>query len=338
MGIFNKQKNYTQKEVDLIVKKAKAECESVVNALKTSLAELKEQHTEQTKKLHELEKNEDNVKDALLVAIEKVREAEVDGKEFYAAQLERVRMLFEKWSKVLVQIQAKYQITDAEELNAKKFASEVEEFLINKIETKIKNKGAKVQPQLRQQGSMQPAFASDEDKYYHRQLLGRMSNQRGFIMPPKEEEEEIVLPKIIKQRLNQPQNEKPVAQEKKPQPPQFVKKEVAVKPAEPEHKSKTSSTRTEIEVETKKIEDIISSKKTDVSIESKNKESKSSGIYASMIEGYFSNKQEESVLSSDYAKQIANKKEEKKQTEKFDMKAAVRPTQSLEEILKDFDL
>lgn len=109
MENFNVEKyGYDKKEVDNYLAKLKENYEETLSNQKDAIFQLKQQLEENQQKLNKyVQKNED-ISDALVVAVETAKQIENSSKNIYELEIKRLRALYVKWDNFLNDLIAEY--------------------------------------------------------------------------------------------------------------------------------------------------------------------------------------------------------------------------------------
>ena len=102
MAKFDYSKNgYNTTQVDDYILKLTEESESKLHEQKMCINDLKLELNSAKQQLEDYKKKNDNISDALLVAVETSKQIEKNSKKIYELEIERVRALYDKWNSIL---------------------------------------------------------------------------------------------------------------------------------------------------------------------------------------------------------------------------------------------
>lgn len=335
--MFNDEKwGYNKKEVDTYLIKNRAEVNSTISDLKAQNIELKAEIEELNASLKNYKNNEDSIKDAMILAAKKTKEIEEQAAREYKIECDKIKKLYFKWIDIIESVKKKYGLINVEELNVRRFYLDIEKLFENNLPAPRPS----AEPVKREVNNIiQVDNVDDEQKIHHKQLLSRMSGLLHSVSTS------------VKAAENRKLNNFKIATEIKPQQPreEYVAAKVENSFAEKEYKK-----------ETERLETVKETSVEQNNSKPLNNTIKSLKSYSSLLDKYLSLDDEEDDDDA-YAKIITNSSDKQeithnektqliakelnlpqvemgKGTNGFDLKEAVNPKQSLEEIMQAFDI
>ncbi len=170
--MFSLEKNgYCKKEVDSFLLKQKAELNSTISDLRAQNIELKAEIEELSAELKNYRLKEDSIKDAMILTAKKTKELEEQSVREYRLECEKVKKLFYKWSDTIEMVRKKYGLINTEELNTRKFYLDIE----NLFDNNLNNSQPMEVEQKDENLEVTKTPSVEEQKVYHKELLNRMS-------------------------------------------------------------------------------------------------------------------------------------------------------------------
>ena len=106
---FNHEKNgYNIKQVDDFLLRLKNEYDRVASEHKIRISDLKRENEALQKELSSYKKRNNNISDALVVAVETAKQIENSSKNVYELEIKRIRSLYTKWENFLNELMQQY--------------------------------------------------------------------------------------------------------------------------------------------------------------------------------------------------------------------------------------
>ena len=269
------QNKISQEEFEKQLFQTQSEYEKKLTEQKQRILELREENDNLKKKLNSYSVKDESISRALVLAVEKAKELENSSKNLYELEIQRIRILYSRWEKMLSAIIKKYPNIKA--------INEVEN-LMSEFDKSIKS-------------TIQTSFVAnpEEDKIYVKKLLTKMNGVSSR-------------PAILNQS-----SYKQTEQEEKAPKQKSINEEI-------NHQS-------------------ILRPVSDIELDKDDK-------YENVVDKFLASSDDTETKSA-YAKKIApilNQRIEEKiedyinsQKEGFDLGEAIRPKETLEEIMRAFD-
>ena len=109
MGKFSLSKNgYDTREVDEYIFKSSEDYENKLREQKLRINDLKRELTSTKEQLDAYKQKNNNISDALVVAVETAKQIENSSKNIYELEIKRIRSLYDKWKNFLDDFMKKY--------------------------------------------------------------------------------------------------------------------------------------------------------------------------------------------------------------------------------------
>ena len=138
MSDFKIVKNgYDTKDVDRYIIDLMRENEDKMHQQLTRISELKRELEQLKSQLDVYKSKNDDISDALVVAVETAKQIENSSKNIYQLEINRVRSLYDKWQNFLQDLMKKYPELQ-ERYDTKKILKIFEEDINNKLKKKQK--------------------------------------------------------------------------------------------------------------------------------------------------------------------------------------------------------
>ncbi len=339
--MFNDEKwGYNKKEIDTFITKQKAEFNATLSDLRAQNIELKAELEEKDMELKKYKLNEDSIKDAMILAAKKNKEIETQAARDLKIECDKIKKLYYKWVDIIDAVRKKYGLINIEELNERRFYLDIEKLFDNSAPQKFMVKNNPEQPQIEKQNYL----AIEEQKIHHKQLLSRMSGLLHSVSTSVKEAENRkfsdVKPSIVERHQEAPKQ--------------------TTKTVESDVKSFAES---EYEKESERLKTITPSDSNDLGKNMIKPIAESNGSlkgYSSLLDKYLSDNEDDDDLGA-YGKILTQSTTDKLTSDKqksqiishelniphievgkssngFDLKEAVNPKDSLEDIMQAFDI
>ncbi len=162
MNNFNiERKGYSKQEVDDYIANIKMQYEQAIDKLKQESMQTKAELMQTKIELDSYHNKDDQISNALVVAVETAKEIETSAKTIYELEIKRVKVLYKKWFNILNEIKALYpNINKASGIS----------ILFNEFEDAL-NKILSKQNEL---ADMPSSVNKTAEKIYAKTLLSRM--------------------------------------------------------------------------------------------------------------------------------------------------------------------
>ena len=157
------QNKITQAEFDKQINLIKQEYEQKLQEQKERILQLREENNSLNLKLNSYSIKDESISRALVLAVEKAKELENSSKNLYELEIQRIRILYNRWEKLLNLIVKKYPNVKA----------------INEINNLITEFNESITQTINSAFVVRP----EEDKTYVKTLLNRMSGYVSSRVP-----------------------------------------------------------------------------------------------------------------------------------------------------------
>lgn len=166
---------YNKTQVDEYIKNLKSSYESRLAQQRERITELDEENEELVEKLKKYTSKESSISSALMVAVEKAKQIEENSKRLYELELQRIRLLFNKYKEILDDFIE--QSPNSEQTNnLKNIIAEFKASLSDSLNVNIKDKTSAYDPMRLLLNKVNTYIA----KRNERELLDRYAKQDKF--------------------------------------------------------------------------------------------------------------------------------------------------------------
>ncbi len=190
-GFDIERKGYNKKEVDEYIMGLKNQYDDMLEKLKQESMQAQAELMQCKMELETYHNKDDQISNALVVAVETAKEIESSAKTIYELEIKRVKVLYKKWKNILNEIKALYP-------NIKSTSGI--SILFNEFEDAL-NKILSKETEL---SSMPSNVNKTAEKIYAKTLLSRMwgNNQVAGVKPNEVSEVPTIKRKDVKDRAN----------------------------------------------------------------------------------------------------------------------------------------
>jgi len=128
------RKGYNKKEVDSYLEELKIQYEDIIEKKQQEIMQVQAELLQSKMELESYQSKDDQISNALVVAVETAKEIESSAKTIYELEIKRVKVLYKKWNNILNEIKALYP--DINKVNGVSTLFNEFEDAINKILSK----------------------------------------------------------------------------------------------------------------------------------------------------------------------------------------------------------
>lgn len=288
MGNFKIVKNgYEVKEVDDYIFNLVQDSEKKFNEQKMRISDLKQQLEETKQELNSFKEKNNNISDALVVAVETAKQIETSSKNIYELEIKRIRSLYDKWQKIIDDLMLKYP-----DLQSKYDTKMIIKLFADEIDSILKQNRRSIE----EKKSIESNQSLQSDTISLKMLINKMSNVS------KPEEQYVQEPTI-----QQPKQHK-IVRNPKPTEETMINHQINMAINEETERLKKDMIKPIANIKITKDDD-----------------------YENLVDKFLSD-DDDSYENSAFSKVLI----EKEKNDGFDLKEAVNPTESLEDIMKSF--